>query len=173
VLTVALGALALAPSAGASTGAVDQYTEQPPTTPAGDGHDLSTGGAAAGGGSPSGGAPGVLPSSSEPPAPADDFASGGSAAGGAESAAGRLGISDWPWREIAIGAAAALTGPDPGHPAVPESGSYGGDDPALPLLDYPVTPLILVLMSVALGGLVLAGGLGAYRRLRGPAGGTA
>ena len=163
VSTILLGFLAAAPAVSASTGAVDQYTEQPPTNPAGDGHDLSTGTAGSGGGSPTAGAPGVVPYTPQPAGAANDLSSGASGPSGAGQ--GQLGVSDWPWREIAIGAVAALTGPeDLGTARGPAS--YGADDPTLPLLGYPVTPLILALMTASLAGLALAGGLGAYRRLR-------
>jgi hypothetical protein len=152
-------------SALASTGAVDQYTEQPPTNPAGDGNNLSTGGTTA---APTA-APGGSPSSSAPGASsAGATTAAGSSAAGATPAE-RLGIEDWPWRAIAAGAIAALTGPDPSHSPAPTGGSPGADEPSLPLVDYPMTPLILALMASALAGAALAGGLGAYRRFRGAA----
>lgn len=166
---LALAVAVLAPaSASASTGAVDQYTEQAPTGPAGGGNDLSTGGTTTA--APTG-APGVSPSVTAPNAPGGggSAASAGASAPGGGTPAERLGIDDWPWRAIAIGALAALTGPDPSHPPIAPSRSPGADEPSLPLVDYPVTPLILELAAAALAGAALAGGLGAYRRFRGAA----
>lgn len=167
---LAAAALALAPPAVASTGALDQYTEQAPTGPAGDGQGLGTGGttgAPAGTDVPAGGGSPAASSAPSPPtastAPAHPPTSN---AGGAATAAGWPGFGDWPWEEIAIGTVAALIGPGQAHPATTEPTSSAADGTTLPLVDYPLTTLVLLPIAIGLGILAAAGGIGTYHRLR-------
>jgi hypothetical protein len=177
-LALATTALALTPTANASTGAVDQYTEQPPTGPAGSGHDLSTGGTtqspprggSSGGssGSSADGAPAAPPTAPavEPTLPAESSSSAAPEppSGKTDSDRGAKGSAGARGFESTV---SALTGANPIPPAAVPTSS-GDDGTTLPIVDYPVTSLVLILTAVALGGLAVAGGIGAYRWRREP-----
>jgi hypothetical protein len=176
-LAVTASALSLCPAAVASSGAVDQYTEQPPTGPGGNDSNLSTGGtdqSHAGGGSGAGaGAPAEGGSASgDSTASGNGSAEGAPAAGEASSGPSSPESASSGPRDRAtdarakISAVSAISDSTDQAPAGAAGTFSEADDPTLPILDYPVTPLLLVLGALGLASVVLAAGLTAYRRVR-------
>lgn len=170
-LFLLVAALAPAPAAFASQGATDQYTEQAPTGPSNNGQQLQTqaptkssGGGGGGSSShttssPSPSAAAPAPSSSAPsPTYSPSQSTSSSLTGGDDQAKPKT---------VKPPKAAAISPPKPVHPDAPANTASGtsSDDggSTLPLLGYPLTTflavvLVLVLLALAAGAAVLSRG---------------
>jgi hypothetical protein len=155
VSTLALAAVAGSLLAGPATArvppaAIDQYTEDPPAGPGG-GTSAGDGG---GGGNPAGGGGGGNPAGG---GGEGSSAASGETPPGADRRSTAAGLGWLPeWDSDPGSGAAGSTGVGDGQTGIEASDSGGS---TLPLIGYPITWWIWVLMAVALGALLVRGGI--------------
>jgi hypothetical protein len=181
ILTLCVGGLIIAPGAFGQPGAVDQYTESPPSGPGGSNTEIGTESGPNDGTSKNAGAkapgPAPAPVQSSPASPAESAApppadtSGGEQTVAKSSEPGN-GAAPKPKQQDQRPEQSPPAEPPPPHnrAAVPASSADDGD--SLPLIGYPSSPFVAVALAIGLGALVVGGGIAAYGRIRRPAGDT-